>query len=386
MKYAKWRILIVLLFVSTQIGVAQNSSRSKRSSPAKFTINRECDGGACHFQIISFRFGRNFSIAAGVGRECENFSLQIENGKSLKEFIYHNEPRPHFLEKDSSWIYGDDRYCTHVETSEKAVDDELSNLLLDVYQLGHHISENDVDTRNKTYSETGRFSVLTNLRSYLTASKPFFSTTESGALTPSKINPEQKPVWIELDRGTKTGQFQFSPNRTLLYAGRPITGIRFKSTVQRIAVSPTAVGGKYAICVAFDDMDSAAYLVQLYRHSGKRLALHGPPSVWTAWAPAGTHAVIGSYYEADETLYSISLPSGIVRRFSFKLAKQTEEESYDLDNLAWIDNRVFRLRVKIHCNPYTNDNCSDQDRETILREYEVKANIATLAVSPERLR
>ena len=147
--------------------------------------------------------------------------------------------------------------------------------------------------------------------------------------------------------------------------------------MQKISISPIEVGGKYAICVAFDDLDSAGYL---------RLALEGPPSAWATWSPAGTHAVIGSYYEADETLYSISLPSGTVRKFSFKLTKQTEEENYDLDNLTWLDNRVFRLRVTVNCNPYTDDNCSDKDRERILREYEVKANAATLAVSSERIR
>lgn len=126
-------------------------------------------------------------------------------------------------------------------------------------------------------------------------------------------------------------------------------------------------------------MDSVGYLLQLDNHSGKRLALQGPPSVWAAWSPAGTYAIIGSYYEADETLYSISLLPGTTRRFSFKIAKQTEEESYDLDNLTWVGSEVFRLRVTINCNPYMDDNCSDQDRQKILREYEIRANVATLA-------
>jgi hypothetical protein len=192
--------------------------------------------------------------------------------------------------------------------------------------------------------------------------------------------------WTELNRGQKKGAFQFSPRRTLLYNGRPILGVRFRPSVQKIAISPPAVGGKYAICATFDDIESAAFLLRLDNHSGKQLALQGPPSVWAAWSPSGTHAVIGSYYEADETLYSINLPSGGVRRFSFKVSKQTEEESYDLDNLTWVDDRVFRVRVTINCNPYTDDNCSDQNRKKVLREYEVRANVITLAVSSERIR
>ena len=138
--------------------------------------------------------------------------------------------------------------------------------------------------------------------------------------------------------------------------------------------------------MTFDDLESAAFLLRLDNYSGKQLALQGPPSVWAAWSPPGTHATIGSYYEADETLYSINLPSGSARSFSLKVSKQTEEEHSDLDNLTWVDDRVFRVRVTVNCNPYTDDNCSDQDRKRVLREYEVRANVVTLAVSSERIR
>lgn len=205
---------------------------------------------------------------------------------------------------------------------------------------------------------------------------------ESSTPSPSVSFREQKDtpqaVWTELERGKSGSDFHFSRYGTLLYRGRQITGIKFNSTVEKIAVSSTAVGGKFAICVTFDRMDSAGYLLQLNSYSGKQLRLQGPPYTWAAWSPAGTHVIIGSYYEADETLYSVSLPSGNVRKFSFNLAKSTEEESYDSEKLTWIDNKVFRLRVMINCNPYTDDNCSDQARQKVLREYEIKANVATL--------
>lgn len=192
--------------------------------------------------------------------------------------------------------------------------------------------------------------------------------------------------WVELNRGQRTGDFQFSRNRTLLYKGRRIMGITFKRTVRQIAVSPPAVSGKYAICVTSDDIDSTGYLLNLDSYSAVRLVLQGPPSVWATWSPAGTHAIIASYYEADMTLYSISLPSGRVRNFRFNLAGEPEEENYDLDSLSWVDNRVFRFRATINCNPYTDESCSDEDRKKVLREYEVTANVATLAVTSKRIR
>lgn len=210
------------------------------------------------------------------------------------------------------------------------------------------------------------------------------SQIRNEAVQPPSDNPSNN--WTEFNRGQTKGAFQFSQRRTLFYNGRPILGFRFRPSVQKIAISPSAVGGRYAICVTFDDIESAAFLLRLDNHSGKQLALQGPPSVWAAWSPAGTHGVIGSYYEADEALYSINLSSGIARRLSFKVAKQTEEESSDLDNLTWVDDRVFRVRVTVNCNPYTDDNCSDQDRKKVLREYEVRANVVSLAVSSERVR
>lgn len=192
--------------------------------------------------------------------------------------------------------------------------------------------------------------------------------------------------WTELDRGQKKGALQFSQGGTLLFGGRPIAGVRFKSTVDKIAVSPPAVEGKYAICVTFDQAASVGFLIYLDRRSGKRLTLEGPPSVWTAWSASGKHAVISSYYEGDPMLYSISLPAGTVRRFSLNVAKGAEEENYDLDKLTWVDNNVFHLQVSVNCNPYTDESCSDQDRAKVLREYEVRANVVTLAVSSKRLR
>jgi len=198
--------------------------------------------------------------------------------------------------------------------------------------------------------------------------------------------PSNQSGWVELNLGQKTGDFQFSRNRTLLYKGRRVVGVIFKPTVRQIAVSPPAVNGKYAICVTFDDIDSTGYLLNLDSYSAARLALQGPPSVWATWSPAGTQAIIASYYEADMTLYSISLPSGRVRNFHFNLAGEPEEETYDLESLSWVDNRVFRFQATVNCNPYTDESCSDEDRKRVLREYKVTANVATLAVTSEGIR
>lgn len=147
MRDVKLPVLICLSFISLLVCVVQIQAQTK------FTINRECDGSLCHFQIISFDYGRNSSISVGIGDSTLSyyFSVQTTNGKSSKEYIYSDEPNEHFVEKESG----------------QKVDATLNKLLLDVYRLGNYIFENDIATRNKTFSETARFAVLTNLRNHI---------------------------------------------------------------------------------------------------------------------------------------------------------------------------------------------------------------------------
>ncbi len=124
---------------------------NQRSTQLEFTINRECDGGLCHFEIVSFNYRRNLTISVGRGDSSLSyyFSVHITNGKVSKEYIYSDEPEEHFIEKESG----------------QKVDSTLNKLLLDVYNLGNYIVENDIAIRNRKFSETGRFAVLANLRS-----------------------------------------------------------------------------------------------------------------------------------------------------------------------------------------------------------------------------
>ena len=196
MKYTKLTISFCLLLTSLLIGVTQTHAQTKISQ-TKFTINRECDGGACHFEIISFNYGRNSSLSVGIGDASLSyyFSVAITNGKNTREYIYHDQPNIHFIEKDENLLNTRDCYCTHLKTDEKIVDDEFSKILLDVYKLGNYISENDINTRNKTYSETGRFAVLTNLRNY--ASSSAVSTTKSNTSRKVLAEKSWQTFWVK---------------------------------------------------------------------------------------------------------------------------------------------------------------------------------------------
>jgi len=161
-----YSLLICLMFT---VNVVSQSKKTPRKSIAKsFTINRECDGGNCNFEIVSFNYGRNFNIAVGLGNATFNyyFSVSLTTGNVSKEYIYHDEPTVHFIEKDDNLLEKSDCFCTHLETGEKLVNETLNSRLLDVYKLGQYIVESNMNILNKRYSETGRFAVLADLRNF----------------------------------------------------------------------------------------------------------------------------------------------------------------------------------------------------------------------------
>ena len=66
----------------------------------------------------------------------------------------------------------------------------------------------------------------------------------------------------------------------------------------------------------------------------------------------------------------------------FSLAKDDEEQVFELNSVKWESSEQFRMRVTIHCNPYaTPDTCSDDTRKKVLRTRDLVVNARTLDVS-----
>lgn len=155
-KYVTFSTLLELFEKPTnvQVPVQYNLNKAPNSqlTQANFTVYRECDGGVCHFETTSFDYGKNLRISVGRGDSSlfYYFSVEIAKGEISKAYIYSDEPVPHFVEKERN----------------QKVNEKLNKLLLDVYNLGIYIMENDLNISNKKFSETGRYTVLTNLRNY----------------------------------------------------------------------------------------------------------------------------------------------------------------------------------------------------------------------------
>lgn len=125
------------------------SRKILRLTQGGFTINRECDGGLCHFEIVSFNFGSGLTISVGLGDSSlfYYFSVQITEGKSSKEYVLSGEGNKHFVEK----------------SSRQEVDAAFNKLLLDVYNLGKYVVDSNMAIRNGRFSATGQFAALANL-------------------------------------------------------------------------------------------------------------------------------------------------------------------------------------------------------------------------------
>lgn len=197
------------------------------------------------------------------------------------------------------------------------------------------------------------------------------------------IGPDEHG-WTPVGFGQKNGDFRFLTNGTVLYKGTAIKDLRLDTG--KIVVSPPDPTGNYAFGYTDEEQSSEALLIRLKDYSGKRLDLVGPPLIWVAWSPSGTHSVIGSYYEADFTLYSLNLRSGETQPFIFRLAGRFEEVSFDTDHLSWVNRHTFQLRASVNCNPYTNDRCRSDDRAKTLRQYVVTADVQAMKVSSKQVR
>lgn len=69
-------------------------------------------------------------------------------------------------------------------------------------------------------------------------------------------------------------------------------------------------------------------------------------------------------------------------RVPVSLAKENEEQVFDLDSVKWETPEQFQMRVAINCNPYTTpDTCTDDTRKKVLRTYRLVINARSLEVS-----
>jgi hypothetical protein len=193
--------------------------------------------------------------------------------------------------------------------------------------------------------------------------------------------------WIELrSPGEEKYNFKLGSDKNLWYRGKSISNLQISPTAYGVLVSPPSPDGRYFVVVTSDDLQSKLYLIQVNGLKAILVPLEGPPMAWLSWAPTTSYVVVGSYYEADEKIYSVDLSSYRAQKVAVNLAKFEEQESFDLDKLTWLTNgNRFVIRVDVYCNPYT-DRSHRCDDKKVLHSYEVTVDVATHQVDAMLIR
>jgi uncharacterized protein YecT (DUF1311 family) len=116
---------------------------------------------------------------------------------------------------------------------------------------------------------------------------------------------------------------------------------------------------------------------------GSRFAFGLSALQWTSWSPDGAFGLAAHYYESRRELFVIATHENTARRVpGITLAKENEEQVFDLDSVKWDTSEQFRMRVTINCNPFTSpDTCADDERKKTLRVYDLVINAQSLDVS-----
>ena len=192
--------------------------------------------------------------------------------------------------------------------------------------------------------------------------------------------------WTELKLGDRKGDFSLDTDHHMYYRNIALRGFVIPAESDGAWVSPVSPNGD-VLCFSLTK-SAQGFLVHLPTLTGtmvldgSRFAFGLSAVQWTSWSPDGTFGLAAHYYEAHPELFVITTREQTARCVpGITLAKENEEQVFDLDTVGWESPEQFRMRATINCNPYTIDTCTDDTRKKILRTYDLTINALSLDVS-----
>jgi len=210
---------------------------------------------------------------------------------------------------------------------------------------------------------------------------------------PSGAAPGESPAtdaslrqWTALKLGEKQGDFALDTDRRLYYQNVALDGFAIPAESDGAWVSPASPAGD-VMCYSLGSQ-AQGILIHLPQHrgsvvlDGSKFAFGLSAVQWVSWSPDGAYALAAHYREAHSELFAISARDGDGRRLPISLAREHEEQAFDLDSVKWDSNEQFRMRATIHCNPFTSESgCSSEDHKAALRTYDLAIDARSLDVS-----
>jgi len=187
--------------------------------------------------------------------------------------------------------------------------------------------------------------------------------------------------WTIIDKGNSINDFTFDKNFNLFYKESIIKGVEISKVTNSIYISPISADNKSVICFTYGEFISEYnkprfFLCNLETLTSNTISLKTAPLLWLSWSPNLTNVLVGGYYEADMTLYNITINPFSLQELKFDadLIKDDdnsplEEISYDCNNVKWISENNVNIIANINCNPYIADDCGNDERKILLRSY-----------------
>ena len=193
--------------------------------------------------------------------------------------------------------------------------------------------------------------------------------------------------WTELKLGDRKGDFSLDTDHHMYYRNIALRGFVIPAESDGAWVSPVSPN-RDVLCFSLTK-NAQGFLIYLPKLTGAmvldgaRFAFGLSAVQWMSWSPDGAFGLAAHYSEAHPELFVIGTREQAARRVpGISLAKEGEEQVFDLDSVQWESAEQFRMRVTINCNPYTvPDTCSDDTRKKVLRKYDLLVNARSLDVS-----
>jgi uncharacterized protein with WD repeat len=188
--------------------------------------------------------------------------------------------------------------------------------------------------------------------------------------------------WTYINRDEKVSRFHVNSKGKFHVDGQIVEGFSLQQTGDKIAISPSSPGGKYAILFAFGDQDSQCALLQYEKRAASLMQMEGTPMVWNSWSPEGRYVLLATYSDAESSLYSISLSTFQPKKVVVNLHKEGEKTEIDTTTATWTAPDTFEMEASVHCSP-AKPECTSRLEEKPLRVYKLTANAESLQVKAE---
>lgn len=188
--------------------------------------------------------------------------------------------------------------------------------------------------------------------------------------------------WTYINRDEKVNRFHVNSKGKFHVDGQEVSGFSLQQTGDKIAISPSSPGGKYAILFAFGDQDSQCALLQYEKRAATVMNMQGTPMVWNSWSPEGRYVLLSTYSDAGSALYSISLSNFQPRKVAVNLHKEGEKTEIDTTTATWTAPDAFQMEASVHCSP-AKPECTSRLEEKALRVFKLTVNAESLQVTAE---